>query len=200
MSFPYLLTSRQKEIAAHANRLASAFAQRAERCDAKGKFPHENFADLHANGFLLLPIPAAYGGGGADVLDMVIGLEQLARGDGASALVAAMTLNLIGRVADQRVWPEPILVEVCARLVADGGTVNTCVTEPEPGSISRGGVPATTATPAPGGWRINGRKIFVTGAPASRFLVTAAVLPPSEGAPRGEPAQAIVSAGAPVCA
>jgi alkylation response protein AidB-like acyl-CoA dehydrogenase len=196
MSFPYALTPHQREIAAIADRLAPVFSSRAAEHDAASSFPFENFDDLHRAGFLHLPIPRAYGGGGADVLDMVVGLERLAHGDGSTALVAAMTLSLLGRVVDQGVWPEPILAEVCGGLVTGGGTVNTCVTEPELGSISRGGTPATTATPAPGGWLINGRKIFVTGAPASRFLVTAAVLPASATAPKGELAQAIVAADA----
>jgi alkylation response protein AidB-like acyl-CoA dehydrogenase len=196
MSFPYALTSRQQEIVAIAARLAESFGQRAVRHDTEGSFPFENFEDLHRSGFLGLPIPPEYGGAGANVMDMVMGLERLAHGDGSTALVAAMTISLLGRVVEQRAWPEPILGEVCRTLVAQGGMVSTCVTEPELGSISRGGVPATTATPAPGGWRINGRKIFVTGAPASRFLVTAAVLPPTEAAPKGELAQAIVAADA----
>jgi alkylation response protein AidB-like acyl-CoA dehydrogenase len=196
MSFPYVLTPRQQQITATAARLADVFAGRAATHDPEGSFPFDNFDDLHRSGFLHLAIPRAYGGGGADVVDMVVGLERLAHGDGSTALVAAMTLSLLGRVVDQQVWPEPILAEVCGALVAHGGTVNTCVTEPELGSISRGGIPATTATRARGGWRINGRKIFVTGAPASRFLVTAAVLPATDAAPQGELAQAIVAADA----
>ncbi len=195
--FPYALNPTQRDILATADRLAARFAERAAAHDPQGTFPHENFADLHESGFLRLPMPTGFGGGGADVLDMTHALERLAHGDGSTALVAAMTVSLLGRVVDQRAWPEPILAEVCRTLIAEGGTLNTCVTEPELGSISRGGIPATTATPAQGGWLINGRKIFVTGAPASRYLVTAAVLPAHDGAPKGELAQAIVSAKAP---
>ena len=196
MPFPYALTPRQQEIGATTDRLAGIFSRRAAEHDPEGAFPHDNFADLHREGFLRLPIPTEYGGGGANVLDMVVGLERLAHSDGSTALVTAMHFSLLGRVVDHGTWPEPILADVCRVLAAHGGTVNTCVTEPELGSISRGGIPATTARPAPGGWVINGRKSFVTGAPASRFLATAAVLPPRDAAPQGELAQAIVAADA----
>ena len=197
MSFPYSLSETQRGMIATADRLARVFAGRAARHDPEGSFPHENFADLHEAGFLRLPMPAAYGGGNATVLDMTHALERLAHGDGSTALVAAMTMSLLGRIVEQQAWPEAILAEVCRTLVAEGGTLNTCVTEPELGSISRGGIPATTATPVQGGWLINGRKIFVTGAPASRFFVTAAVLPAHDGAPQGDLAQAIVRADTP---
>src|SRR5262249_8697519 len=78
-----------------------------------------------------------------------------------------------------------------------GGLINSVVTEPDLGSISRGGTPATSATPAPGGWRISGHKCFATGAPALRYLVTGVTLPPSPDAPQGQTASAIVEAGAP---
>src|SRR6185437_5658691 len=71
------------------------------------------------------------------------------------------------------------------------------VTEADLGSISRGGVPSATASRTQSGWLINGRKIFITGAPALRYFVTIVVLPPSEAAPNGEVASAIVTAGSP---
>lgn len=197
MSFPYQLTDAQRELVATAESLAARFAERATAHDRDGTFPHENFADLHDSGFLRLPMPREQGGSAANVLDMTHALERLAHGDGSTALVAAMTISLLGRVIDQRAWPAGILAQVCRTLAAEGGTLNTCVTEPELGSISRGGTPATTAAPVQGGWLINGRKIFVTGAPAARFFVTAAVLPAHDAAPKGELAQAIVRADAP---
>ena len=75
--------------------------------------------------------------------------------------------------------------------------INTCATEADLGSVSRGGAPAASATPTEGGYLINGRKIFVTGAPGLRWFVTLVRLPPSADAPHGEVASALVRAGAP---
>ena len=156
-----------RDVLALAGELAAEFAAKADENDRAGRFPLENYRRLHESGFLQLSAPTSLGGGGAGVREMVPALERLARGDGATALVAAMSVSLLGRVRDQKAWPEPIFARVVRALVAEGGTINTCVTEPELGSISRGGVPGTSAVAAPGGWRISGRKIFVTGAPAA---------------------------------
>jgi alkylation response protein AidB-like acyl-CoA dehydrogenase len=197
VSFTYPLDDRQACIAVMADELAARFAERAKLHDREWSVPLQNYDDLHESGFLRLAIPAAYGGEGADVFDMVVAQEHLARGDAGTALFVGMLLNIIGKLRDDLTWPEPVFAEVCRTLAAEGGGINICVTEPDLGSISRGGVPSATATPTSGGWLINGRKIFITGASALRYFVTIVVLPPSDDAPHGEVASAIVTAGAP---
>src|SRR5262245_42592930 len=128
---------------------------------------------------------------------MVLAQERLARGDGSTALATAMLVHILGRTAEERGWPEPIFATICKTIAAEGGLINSVVTEPELGSISRGGAPATSATPTTGGWLVNGHKNFATGAPALRYLVTGVTLAPSADAPKGEMASAIVQAGAP---
>jgi len=86
---------------------------------------------------------------------------------------------------------------VLETIAREGGLANLVVTEPALGSVSRGGVPQTTATQVDGGWRVNGHKIFVTGAPALRYLITAVRLPPDAEAPAGYLAEAVVEAHAP---
>ena len=175
-----------------AGELAGTFAARAEANDTI--FPLENYQALHETGWLRLFLPERFGGQGASVFDMVLGQEILARGCASTALVAGMHFSLLGRVIDAEAWPEDTLRGVCAVMNADGGTINNCVTEAELGSISRGGLPAMRAERTDGGWLLTGRKIFVTGAPVLRFLATAVVLPPSDGAPQGELVSAIVDA------
>jgi alkylation response protein AidB-like acyl-CoA dehydrogenase len=191
------LTPRQREIAALADELATRFAARADAHDRAGTFPFENYADLHESGYLRLVIPAAYGGAEARLAEMVVAQERLARGDSGTALAVSMLTLLLGGQRDQPTWPESVFATICRVIAAEGGLINSVVTEPELGSISRGGVPATTATPTGGGWLVNGRKIFATGAPALRYFVTGVVLPPGEHAPQGEMASAIIEAGAP---
>jgi alkylation response protein AidB-like acyl-CoA dehydrogenase len=58
--------------------------------------------------------------------------------------------------------------------VAQGGLINSLASEPEMGSPSRGGLPATTATRTGQGWRINGRKTFSSGAPVLKWGVVSA--------------------------
>ena len=186
-------TDRQAEIMSMAAGLADRFSPRAD----EGGFPHENYPELHEAGYDRLMIPVSYGGGGADVFEMVLAQELLARGDASTALVTGMLISVLGKAYEGQSWPEIVLQDVSRQVVDHGGMVNNCVTEPELGSISRGGVPSMRAERVEGGWRLYGHKIFVTGAPALKWLVTAAVLPPEEGAPQGTLCSAIVAGGSP---
>ncbi len=186
-------TARQTEIMSIAAGLADKFSPRADA----GRFPTENYPELHEAGYDRLMIPAQYGGLGADVFEMVLAQEVLARGDASTALVTGMLISVLGKAYEARSWPESVLESVSRQVVGEGGMVNNCVTEPELGSISRGGVPSMRAERTEGGWLLYGHKIFVTGAPALKWLVTAAVLPPEEGAPQGTLCSAIVDGTTP---
>jgi alkylation response protein AidB-like acyl-CoA dehydrogenase len=188
-------TDRQQAVMQLAGDLATRFSARADQNDVASIFPQQNYHDLHAAGYLRLALPREYGGEGADVFDMVLAQEILARGDASTALVTGMHFSLLGRVMDGNAWPGDVLADICTTLARDGGVINNCVTEAELGSISRGGLPSMSGASAEGGWRISGRKIFVTGAPVLRFLATAVVLPPSDAAPQGELVSAIVEGG-----
>ena len=186
-------TPRQSEIMALAAGLAERLGPRAGRPG----FPIENYPVLHDAGYDRLMIPTRFGGGGASVLDMVLAQEILARGDASTALVTGMLISVLGRAAEHGTWPEEVLAHVCHQVVAEGGMVNNCVTEPELGSISRGGVPSMKAERVPGGYRLTGHKIFVTGAPALRWLVTGTMLPPEADSPQGTLCYAIVEGDSP---
>ncbi len=190
------LTPAQTRIAALADGLAACFAARAPALEQGGGFPHQDWADLHESGYLRLVIPREHGGDGASVLDMVIAQERLARGNASTALGAAMLISVLGRAIELQSWPAPVLAEICRDLAAHGGGINNCVTETELGSVSRGGTPAARAERTEGGWLVSAHKIFVTAAPALRFLVTGVVLPLDDAAPRGATASAIIRAPA----
>lgn len=196
MPFPYALTEHQERFAALADRLAASFAERANQHEIDRTFPYENFSDLHENGYLRLPIPEAFGGEGANIYEMVIAQERLGRGDGGTALATGMSCSLLGGQAEaQGDSPSPIWQEIFTTIAKEGGLINSIVTEANLGSVSRGGTPATSATRTEGGWLINGHKRFATGAPVLRYFLTGVVLPPSEEAPQGETANALVLAG-----
>jgi alkylation response protein AidB-like acyl-CoA dehydrogenase len=194
---PYPFEPRTRRIADLAEALAQRLAPSAAEHDRRGVFALDNLRLAHEAGYLRLGLPAAYGGEGSDVFDLVVAQQILARGDPATALVAGMTLNVIGRQRDERSWPEPVFAAVARDLAERGGAINTCATEADLGSVSRGGAPAATATPTADGYLVNGRKIFVTGAPGLSWFVTLVRLPPSADAPHGEVGAAIVKAGSP---
>ena len=82
---PEQLTASQQKWFDISAKHADVFAGRAAKYDEEGSFPHENYQDMKDSGYTNMPIPEQLGGGGADLLDICIAQERLARGDGATA-------------------------------------------------------------------------------------------------------------------
>ncbi len=197
MSFPQAVTDRQQRLIGLADKLAARFHERAKTHDRDGSFPYENYADLHESGFLRLVIPEEFGGDSTPLYDLVMATEHLASGDGGTGLAVSMLLHVLGRQREELSWPEEVYAEVCRNIAREGGLINSIVTEPQLGSISRGGIPASTAKRDGAGWLIKGHKIFATGAPALRYQVVAVSLPATESAPKGEVGFAVVDSRSP---
>lgn len=154
-------------LAALTARLAATSADH----DASGRFPHDNFALLHAEGLIAQVVPRDQGGGGATLAEARRIIAAVARGDAATALVLTMTYlqhRAIGR-RDAH-WPDAVRRTVFATAVKEGALINALRVEPELGSPARGGLPATIARRVEGGWRVSGHKLYTTGIPALRWL------------------------------
>lgn len=175
--FPhYPRTARQAEFMNLADELAVHAAARATVHDHENTFPFDTFRDLQESGYLALTVPEEFGGRGANVLEIALAQERLARGDGSVALAATMHLGHVGMLAQTRAWPAAIFERLCREIVTEGALINSAASEPDLGSPSRGGLPSTAATRTATGWRLNGRKSWTSLAPALRyFTVMAAV-------------------------
>lgn len=171
------------EIIEIARSLAPAFARRAPEHDRNNTFPFENYDDMKRAGYHAVTLPAAYGGRGARLFELCLGQEELAVGDGATALGIGMHLSLLGRLAEERSWPPPLWERVACDVVERGALINSAATEPEMGSPSHGGMPVTTARRVPGGWEITGRKTFTTIAPVLDYILVLARI--EDGSQRG---------------
>lgn len=176
---PYPTTDRQKRIVALAGELADTFARRAAENDWAGRFPAENYHDLHESGYLSLTVPRELGGWGADILEVLLGQTRLAQGCASTALVTTMHLTNIARIgAGASASSSTALFErICNAVVEEGAMINNAASEPATGSPSRGGRFSTTARrQADGSWLINGRKTYTTGSSILRFfLVTCSI-------------------------
>ena len=187
----YPLTERQARFVELSRALAAKFSSRAAEHDRAGSFPFENFADLRASGYPAWVVPERYGGWGANLLEAIMIAETLAEGDGSTALSAVMHLQTLGGAEERRHWPESLFAEICRAAVERGALVNYIATEPEMGSPSHGGKPATTATPVaavgsrPAGYLINGRKNFASMSPTLDFMIASATLQPPAGSGQG---------------
>lgn len=143
--------------------ITEALAATAQRYDASGEFPHDNFRLLHEHNLLALTVPSALGGGGAGLKQAQQVISAVARGEPSTALILVMQYLQHARLQLTPNWPEHLRRQVALDAVNHGALLNALRVEPDLGSPSRGGLPATTARRTAEGWRISGRKIYSTG-------------------------------------
>jgi alkylation response protein AidB-like acyl-CoA dehydrogenase len=169
------------EAVAIAQRLAPRFAARAADHDRAGSFPVADFADLRDNGLLGLMVPAALGGLGAGFADYAGVAYELARGNGATALVFNMHASVTGALAG---IPEEMADTLGisadffrardAVLKSAAAGAFYAVAMSERGAGSRLSALTTSYTREDDGFRITGSKTFVSGAGhADGYLVAA---------------------------
>jgi alkylation response protein AidB-like acyl-CoA dehydrogenase len=164
------------EMLSIAKQLADRFAERAAQHDREGTFPYENYEDIRASGYPLITVPEASGGWGASMLEAVLAQEQLGMGDGSTALSIAMHVQTVGAARSGERWSPELFAALCRDIVEHGMLINSCATEPEMGSPSHGGRPATVARRNAEGWIINGQKSFASMSPVlDYFIIPAAI-------------------------
>ncbi|GLY08088.1 acyl-CoA dehydrogenase family protein [Actinoplanes sp. NBRC 101535] len=164
-----------------ARRLAPRFAARAAATDRDGTFPVEDFADLRASGFFGLTVPSTLGGGGAGFAEYADVAYELARGNGATALVfnmhASVTGALVGvsdRMAETLGLPHEALAARDEHLKAAAAGSWYAVAMSERGAGSRLSEISTTYRRTEDGYRIAGAKTFCSGAGhADAYLIAA---------------------------
>jgi alkylation response protein AidB-like acyl-CoA dehydrogenase len=174
------------ELVALAERLAGELAPVVAEHDRDASFPFESVAVLHDARYFAAPVPYELGGLGVESLhDLVVASSRLARGDASLAIGVNMHLavlaNVVGRwrraTSTGDVRRAAAFGETLAEAVHDRLVIATAISEAGQ-DLSR---PATTATRTPGGWRVDGRKIFCTMSPAATVLYTAVTFLDDEG-------------------
>jgi alkylation response protein AidB-like acyl-CoA dehydrogenase len=155
--------------------LGPVFARRAAEAADEDRFVADNFATLKASGLVEAGVPAELGGGGADVDELAAMLRTLGHHCGSTALAFAMHTHQVAipawRWTHQKATPvEPLLKRVASErifLLTSGGS----------DWIAGSG----KAEKVEGGYQINARKIFTSGAPTGDLLMTGAILETPEG-------------------
>ena len=161
--------------------LSHEFAEReirpvAAEFDRTEEFPAEVIRKAATVGLTSFDLPEAYGGGGVDSVRTacLIG-EELAWGDSpigsliGSATFFADPLAALGTEEQRARWITPLCSD-------DPPMTGLAITEPGAGSDAA--AITTTATKVDGGYRLNGQKTWVSGAPVARsYLVYATVAP-----------------------
>jgi alkylation response protein AidB-like acyl-CoA dehydrogenase len=162
--------------------LTAAFAATAAQHDRQSSFPFENVTRLHGAGLLALTAPLSLGGQGANLATALKVIEAVARGEPATALVLAMQYIFHAALPDWPGFPDHLKAVLVRDALERGALINALRVEPELGTPARGGLPATLARRTVDGWRLSGRKIYATGAPALSWMLVWART--DEAAPR----------------
>jgi alkylation response protein AidB-like acyl-CoA dehydrogenase len=177
------LTADQREIQALAREFARAEIEpHAAEWDRDHHFPREVYAKLAELGLMGVCIPEEYGGAGADFLSYILVLEELSRADAGVGVTVAVHTSAVTL---------PILLfgtdEQRSRFVpplARGEMIGAfALTEPESGSDA--GSLRTRAEPDGDGWRIFGRKTFISTARYAGTFVLFARTDPDTADARG---------------
>lgn len=143
--------------------LRVGFSVTADEIDSSARFPHENFERLGALGLLAATVPTSHGGLGLGLHGACEIVGAAGGGEASTGLVLAMNY-LMHRVLD--LYRPGSYSEVASASIHGGGILNGLRAEPDLGSTSRGGLPATVARQLPDGrWSLNGRKSYATGSP-----------------------------------
>ncbi|MDB5415035.1 MAG: Acyl-CoA dehydrogenase type 2 domain protein [Rubritepida sp.] len=150
--------------------LLAAIAEDAARHDREASFPFASLARLHAAGVLALTIPTALGGGGGGLRLAAEAVRHVGEACPATALVLAMQLSKHSAMARSPAWPAALRERLGRLAVSEGALINAARVEPELGSPTRGGLPATIARRTGTGWALTGHKRYVTGLPGLRFI------------------------------
>ncbi|MXV35131.1 MULTISPECIES: acyl-CoA dehydrogenase family protein [unclassified Saccharibacter] len=148
---------------------AQSIRERASQYDQLGEIAQPTLDFLRHEGILSLAVPQEYGGAGIGFQDMTRIIASLAENDPSTALIVAMQYLHCFSIATSPSWPEDLKEEVLSDIKAHGSLVNALRVEPELGTPSRGGIPATRLRHVNGQWVLSGRKIFSTGSSALRW-------------------------------
>ena len=154
--------------------IAPRLAEEGARCDASGAYVGVNIALLRENGFFGLAVPVEFGGGGLTRTELAAMLRQLAYHCSSTGLAFSMHTHpaaaQVWRWQNQKAPVEALLKRIAGeriQLLSSGGS----------DWLSGSG----TATKVEGGYRINGQKIFASGAPSADLFMTTAVEQTAEG-------------------
>jgi acyl-CoA dehydrogenase len=154
--------------------LAPRFAERAAQADQDDAFVAANYDELKSSGLAAAAVPRELGGLGASHGELCDMLRQIGAACGSTGLAFSMhTHNVAFAVWLWRHQQAP-LEGLLRRVAAERLVLATSVgSDWLPGSGS--------ARRAPGGYRVNGRKAFVSGAPVADLLMTCAIAEDNPG-------------------
>jgi acyl-CoA dehydrogenase len=143
------------------------------RLDAEKQFPAECWQAICEAGFCGIAVDEAYGGSGLGMLEMAMAVETLCAAGAGSTLSQLFMVNpIFGGITLSKLGSPEAKRALLPGLVRGEITFCMALTEPDAGSNTL--AITTSARPDGNGWRLKGRKIWITAVPqATKMLVVA---------------------------
>ncbi len=161
--------------------------------DRTGAVPDGTIELLRDQGYLGMRLPEEFGGGGCDLPTYCLTLEEFSRSHRVFTLILDGSSGL-NPIAIARFGSDEQKRKYVAGLANGSLTAAFALTEPEAGSDSQ--AIRTRAERTPGGWLINGRKHYISGAHVADVILVMAVTDPVKRA-RGGISSFLVDRGTP---
>lgn len=157
--------------------------EKARALDEAGEFPLDLYREIALMGWLGIPFPEEYGGADGDPIDESIIMEELGRVMGPLASTYLITALTCGKTLRDLGTPEQ-----CERWltgIIDGSIIFAfALTEPQAGSDAAALL--TRAVRDGDSWKLNGQKIWSTGAKLATHLLVMARSDDRPGSERGD--------------
>ncbi|GAB5469569.1 MAG: acyl-CoA dehydrogenase family protein [Rhodospirillales bacterium] len=152
--------------------------------DAEKAYPGECWQAICDAGLAGAMLPEEHGGAGLGMLETALIIEELCAAGAGSTLAQIFMLNpIFGGVSVSKYGSEAMRRDWLPKLCS--GAMSFCMALTEPDSGTNTLELKSTAKADGNGWRLNGRKIWITGVPQSqKMLVVARTTPVDEVAKR----------------
>ncbi|MBB6453504.1 alkylation response protein AidB-like acyl-CoA dehydrogenase [Salirhabdus euzebyi] len=171
---PFIHNERQRDLWNLAHSLSVRAKSRRTEVDQQASFSEEMLRDLKEADYVTLTLPEKYNGKNISLYELLLVQEQLAVGDGSTALSIGWHLGVVKELADDQTWSADDFHRLAIEISEKKKIVNRAATEPATGSPTRGGRPETSATLEGDHYVINGRKSFTTMANVLDYFIVSA--------------------------
>ncbi len=170
----YRLNGEQAMMVETARKIGERFGLEYWRdLDARKAFPREIWKAICEAGLGGVAVPTEYGGSGLGMLEMALIIEALSAAGGGSTVGQLFMINpIFGGVTISKFGTARMKDELLPGLL--DGSMNFCMALTEPDAGSNSLEIRTFAREDGSGWKLNGRKVWITGVPdAQKMLVIA---------------------------
>jgi acyl-CoA dehydrogenase len=180
----FALTEDQRLMVDSARKVGERFSlEYWRKQDAAKAFPTEYWQAVCDAGLCGVALPEAHGGSGLGMLEMALIVEELSATGGGSTVGQLFMINpIFGGVSISRFGTPEMKRDLLPRIIS--GAINCCMALTEPDAGSNSLEIKTFAGRDGNGWRLNGRKIWITGVEAAQKMLVVARTTTVEQSPK----------------